>query len=202
MSNIAQAIRELAKGGKPTTSLICIVDSVDKDARTIDCTPLNESAPILGANLQANQNSSCGVVSFPRVGSYVVVGFVADGNAGVVLCCDDIEHCEISIKDNKVVFNEDGIVSNIADTKIEITKDGIVINGGDFGGLVKIKELEDNLKQLKDYVVAMKDAVYSGINAVGVSTAANGPTGANTFNTQMATKTISFKDMENSKIKQ
>ena len=85
MSNIQDAIRQLAQGGRQTASLVCTVDAVDKDARTVDCTPLDEGAPLLGVNLQANQGSKFGIVAFPRVGSYVVVGFVADGSAGVVL---------------------------------------------------------------------------------------------------------------------
>ena len=72
MSNIQDAIRQLAQGGRQTVSLVCTVDAVDKDARTVDCTPLDEGAPLLGVNLQANQGSKFGIVAFPRVGSYVV----------------------------------------------------------------------------------------------------------------------------------
>ena len=200
--NIADTIRKLAQSGKQTTALICVVDSVDKEARTIDCSPLDESAPILGVNLQANQQCSCGIVIFPRVGSFVVVGFVADGSAGVVLMTDEIESCEVTIKDNSILINEDKVLLNVADTKTVINKDGIVMNGGELGGLVKIKELEDNLKQLKDYVEAMKQAVANGINAVGVSTAADGPAGSAAFNMEMSSKIITFKNMENKKIKQ
>ena len=34
---------------------VCTVDSVDEKARTVDCTPLDESAPLVGVNLQANR---------------------------------------------------------------------------------------------------------------------------------------------------
>ena len=58
MSNIKDLIRELAKGDGEAYSLVCTVDSVDKEARTVDCTPVDEGAPLLGVNLQANQGSS------------------------------------------------------------------------------------------------------------------------------------------------
>lgn len=205
MSNIADIIRQMAQGGRKTVSLVCTVDAVDKDARTVDCTPLDEGAPLLGVNLQANQESKVGVVSFPRVGSFVVVGFVADGSAGVVLLTDDVESVEVVISDDtaRVTMDEDGVRVEVGDvTSAELTKDGIVFNGGDLGGMVKIQELEDNLNQLKKYVETMKTAVSSGIKAVGAAMAANGVTGASTFDGAMASAVINFKDMENEKVKQ
>lgn len=178
----------MAQGGRQTVSLICTVDAVDKDARTVDCTPLDEGAPLLGVNLQANQESRFGVVIFPRVGSYVVVGFVADGSAGIVLMTDDVESIEMVVKDDN--------------TSLKITEDGIVLNGGSLRGLVKIAELEDNLNQLKDYVDTLKSATSLGIKAVGNSTSASGEAGALAFDAAMTSANIRFKDMENKKVKQ
>ena len=84
MSSIRDAIRQLAQTDGETAALVCTVDEIDKEARTVDCTPINEGAPLLGVNLQANQGSDFGLVIYPEKGAYVVVGFVADGAAGVV----------------------------------------------------------------------------------------------------------------------
>ena len=178
----------MAQGGRQTVSLICTVDAVDKETRTVDCTPLDEGAPLLGVNLQANQESKFGVVVYPRVGSYVVVGFVADGSAGIVLMTDDIESIEMVVKDDN--------------TSLKITEDGIVMNGGSLRGLVKIAELEDNLNQLKTYVEKLKSATSSGIKAVGESSSASGKAGAGVFDVAMESASISFKNMENEKVKQ
>lgn len=222
MSEIRNIIRELAKGGRQTVSLVCTVDTVDKDARTVDCTPLDEGAPLLGVNLQANQESAVGVVVYPRVGSFVVVGFVAEGSAGVVLLTDDIESVEVVISDESTTavldeegarisvgdkvsaeMSSDGVVCKVGDnTSAELSDDGIVFNGGSLRGLVKIAELEDNLDQLKKYVEKLKSATSTGIKAVGVSTAASGPTGAGAFDAAMASAMINFKNMENEKVKQ
>lgn len=205
MNNIAEAIRKMAQGGRQTVSLICTVDAVDKDTRTVDCTPIDEGAPLLGVNLQANQESKFGVVVYPRVGSYVVVGFVADGSAGIVLMTDDIESLEIVVSDktSRVVIDEEKVRIDVGEeTAAELTPYGIVLNGGGLRGLVKIAELEDNLNQLKSYVEALKSATSAGIKAVGVSTAANGPAGATVFDGAMSSATIDFKDMENEKVKQ
>lgn len=205
MNNIADAIRRMAQGGRQTVSLICTVDAVDKEARTVDCSPLDESAPLLGVNLQANQGSKFGVVIYPRVGSYVVVGFMSDGAAGIVQMTDDIESIEIVVSDktSRVLIDDERVRIDVdQETSAELSKDGIVLNGGSLRGLVKIAELEDNLNQLKTYVETLKSATSSGINAVGVSTAANGPAGAATFDGAMASANISFKNMENEKVKQ
>lgn len=164
MSNIKDLIRELAKGDGEAYSLVCTVDSVDKEARTVDCTPVDESAPLLGVNLQANQGSSFGVVSFPRVGSYVVVGFVSGGSAGVVLLTDDIESVEVTTAEDKsrAVMDDDGVRINVGnDTSAELTADGIVLNGGSLGGLVKVEELTGRLNTIENDINSLK-SVFTG----------------------------------------
>lgn len=94
MDNIKEAIRKLAQQDGETVALVCTVDEVDKTTRTIDCTPVNEGAPLLGVNLQANQGSDFGLVIYPEKGAFVVVGFMADGAAGLMLATDKIESAE------------------------------------------------------------------------------------------------------------
>ncbi len=205
MSNIKDLIRELAKGDGEAYSLICTVDSVDKEARTVDCTPIDEGAPLLGVNLQANQNGKVGVVSYPRAGSYVVVGFVADGSAGVVLLTDDIESVEITTAEDKsrAVIDDDGVRINVGDdTSAELKTDGIVLNGGSLGGLVILEKINKHVKFLTFLVQSYNGPVGCGFTAVGAATAANGATGAATFDGTMASARINFEGMENEKVKQ
>ena len=77
----------------------------------------------------------------------------------------------------------------------------VTINGGHNDGLVKIQELKDNLDAIKSYLSTMKSAISNGLTSVGASTAANGEAGASAFNLAMAGQTITFKDMENDKVK-
>lgn len=133
---------------------------MDKTARTVDCTPLDESAPLLGVNLQANQESTFGVVAFPKVGSYVVVGFVADGAAGVVLLTDEVESVEVVISDDtaRISADKDGVrVLMGDDTSAELTNDGITLNGGGFGGTVKIVELTERINAIERDINNLKN---------------------------------------------
>ncbi len=130
---IKDFIRLLAQSGEELYCKVCTVDSVDYDTRTVDCTPIDESAPILAANLQANQQSKTGVVTYPKIGSYVVVGFLNQATA-VVLLCDEIERIEFAI----------------GEITAQVDVSGMVINGGGFGGLVKVGELTDKLNELID----------------------------------------------------
>lgn len=161
MSNIKETIRQLAQGGRQSVSLVCTVDAVDKATRTVDCTPLDESAPLLGVNLQANQESMFGVVTFPKVGSYVVVGFVADGAAGVVLLTDEVESIEVVISDDtaRISADKEGVrVLMGDDTSAELTKEGIILNGGSFGGTVKVEQLTERINTIENDINELKNA--------------------------------------------
>lgn len=160
MSNIRETIRQLARSGRQSVSLVCTVDAVDKMARTVDCTPLDESAPLLGVNLQANQESTFGVVAFPKVGSYVVVGFVADGAAGVVLLTDEVESIEAVISGDtaRISADKDGVRVIVGDnTSACLTKEGITLNGGGFGGTVKVEQLTEHINAIERDINALKN---------------------------------------------
>ncbi|MCD8266402.1 MAG: hypothetical protein LUC33_04525 [Prevotellaceae bacterium] len=149
-------------------SMICTVDSVDRDARTVDCTPIDGSAPLLGVNLQANQGSDFGIVAFPRKDSYVVVGFMSYGEAGAVLLTDDIESIEVTVsKDTaRLTIDEDGIEVKVGDNvsltidkdtitakngdsiSMEMTGSKITFNGGNNGGVPLSSEVADALNDI------------------------------------------------------
>lgn len=143
--NIAELIKQLAKNGDPVNCMICTVTKVDKDARTVDCDPINEDAPILDVNLQANQNGKVGLVQIPRVGSFVVVGFLAGVSAGVVLLCEDIESIDVVV----------------GSYQLHIDDNGIVMNGGKLGGLVKVEDLTTRLNLIENEVNAIKQVFSS-----------------------------------------
>lgn len=167
MNNIREAIRQLAQGGQPVVSLVCTVDAVDKTTRTVDCTPLDESAPLLGVNLQANQGSSFGVVAFPKVGSYVVVGFVAEGAAGVVLLTDEVESLEAVISDDtaRITVDKEGVCVRMGDNaSAELTREGIVLNGGSFGGAVKVAELTARINAIEQDINTLKAAFLGWVS--------------------------------------
>lgn len=80
--------------------------------------------------------------------------------------------------------------------------DELWLRGDAFGGLVKLAEVEHNLDELKVYVEALKAATQAAITAVGVGTAANGPTASSgTFEPAMAIQSINFQNMENPNVK-
>lgn len=168
MNNIKETIRQLAQGGRQSVSLVCTVDAVDKTARTVDCTPLDESAPLLGVNLQANQGSTFGVVAFPKVGSYVVVGFVADGAAGVVLLTDEVESVEVVISGDtaRISADKDGVrVLMGDDTSAELMKEGVILNGGGLGGIVKVEQLTEHFNAIENDINELKN-IFSAWVAV------------------------------------
>ena len=177
MSDLRNIIRQLAQPDGETVALVCTVDEVDKTARTIDCTPINEGAPLLGVNLQANQEADYGFCLFPEKGSFVVVGFVADGADG------------LRIKTEKM--------------SADINRDNIIFNGGDLNGLVVIQKLTDKLNELKDTVNDLITKYNAHIHTT-TATVGTGPVGvlSPTTSTAQPAKAFNKSDYENTKIKQ
>ncbi len=90
----------------------------------------------------------------------------------------------------------------IGGTTVTVTNGLIQMNDGSLGGLVILQKVLDNLNALKNYIKqTLEPAVKNGIMAVGVGSAANGTTGATTFNSAVSAATIDFEDMENTNVK-
>lgn len=161
--NTQEIIQRIVRQGAPPVGCVaCTVTAVDKTARTCDCDPLNEDAPIPGVNLQANQQAKFGVVQFPRVGSFVIVGFLSDGMAGAVLLTDDVESVEVVISEDtaRAVLDDQGVRINMADSiSVELNSDGIVMNGGGLGGLVKVEDVTARLNIIEKDINALKKAL-------------------------------------------
>lgn len=156
---IQEAISRLSATGRELYSKICTVDAVDEDARTVDCTPIDGGAPLLGVNLQANQDSTDGMAAFPAVGSYVVVSFLSP-SVGVAVLFDKVD--KITVK--------------IGDMTAEMTADGVVFNGGALGGLINIRELTDKINAL---IAAFNNHTHEiptgGVAVAGSATAQSNP---------------------------
>lgn len=159
---------------KQFDTFVCHVNSVN--GATCEVKRLLDDKIIPDVRLNCSSDASHGIVVVPKVGSAVLVTSIADD-------------------DNFVAqFSEIDKITIVANTEI-------VINGGSLGGLIKIEELKNNLKSLKDYCEALKSAIATGLTSVGASTAASGEAGAQAFNGEMIGKTISFSDMEDKNVK-
>lgn len=201
MADLRNIIRQLAQPDGETVALVCTVDEVYKDTRTIDCTPINEGAPLLGVNLQANQEADYGLCVFPEKGSYVIVGFVADGAAGVVLTTEKIESAEVVIGDTSAIIDADGCRIDTAKMSAHFNKEDIIFNGGDLNGLVIIDDLTDRLNIIEKDINNLKKVLGS----TWVPVAQDGGAALKTAAASWASATLTEtkrSDYENKKIKQ
>lgn len=174
--DIRNAIRQLALSGSEIYLSVCTVDAVDENARTIDCTPIDEGAQLIGVNLQADQSGQTGVVSFPAVGSDVVVGFLSPAVAVVLLTTEisgirlKIGDTEAAVGDNSAVLKTrkgsvtltaDNIKLDIDGTTLELEKGGSTWNGG--------SETTANAAELQRQLNINKARVDAIINALSSS---------------------------------
>ena len=194
--NIRNAIKQLALSGTEMYLTVCTVDSVDEEKRTIECTPINEGAPLISVNLQADQSQTLGVVSFPAVGSDVLVGFINPAVAVVLLATEitktilTIGGTELTVQDGKLKFDVSG-------TTLEMDGYKSVWNGG--------SETTANATELKKQLTTMSARIDGIINAITSSAVAPQDGGA-TYKSNMsaivsALQKEDFSNMIDDKIK-
>ena len=118
-------------------------------------------------------NGAKGINIRPKIGSYVIVGRISGAGS------------ELAV----LMYSEIEVVSVTAE---------IVLNDGENGGMVKVRELERNFEQVKQYLGVMNNAIATALTA----TAAPGSAAASsTYSATMGTQFLNFVDMENTKVK-
>ena len=182
---IQEAIRKMAAAGTEPYCKVCTVDAVDEDARTVDCTPLDEGAPLVGVNLQANQECGEGVVLFPAVGSYVVVSFLG-ASVAVVVLAEKVDKIDLAVRD----------------TTAKISPEGVVINGGGLGGMVKIEQLTQKLNEFISAFNSHTHEIPTGVVAVaGSATAQSNPAPVMVPAITSQHPSVAVSDYEDEKVK-
>lgn len=171
--DIRSSIRQLALSGTEMYLLVCTVDEVDEEARTIDCTPIDEGAPLVGVNLQADQNGAVGLVRFPEKGTDVVVGFLSPNVAVVLLAAQytkavlTIGETEVVVQDKSVSIVNGKVKADVAEDSLKIDVDGTTLemdgsvstwNGG--------SETTANATDLKKQLTIMSARIDALFNAI------------------------------------
>lgn len=191
--DIASAIKAIARQGLEIYLRVCTVDKVDDKKRTVDCTPIDEGAPILGVNLQADQSQNIGVVSFPAEGSDVLVGFINPAVAVVLLTTEitksvvTIGNTEITVENNAVSLVTEKVSANISADTLKLDVDGTTLEmNGDRSVWNGGSETTANATDLKKQLTTMSARIDSIINALSSSAVAPQDGGA-TYKTNIAT---------------
>lgn len=163
----------MAMSGAELYCKVCTVDAVNEDARTIDCTPIDEGAPLLGVNLQADQEQEVGVVQFPAEGSDVVVAFLSANVAVVVLTTEvtktmlTVGNTEAVVEDNSVTLATEKVSVEVKDKTAKIDVDGTTVefdgNTTTFNGG---SETMANATDLKNQLTKMSGRIDAIINAI------------------------------------
>lgn len=190
MSSIADSIRHLALRGCEMYLSICTVDSVDEDARTIDCTPIDEGAQLIGVNLQSDQNAEVGFVSFPAVGSDVVVGFINPAVAVVVLATE-ITKTVLTVSGTEITVKDKAIDITVGETTLKMDGKEVIWNQG--------SETTANATELKNQLETMS-ARISGIIQAITDAGVGAQDGGAVYKTQMSAIVSSLKEEDFSNI--
>ena len=184
--NLRQAIQQMAMSGAELYCKVCTVDAVNEDARTIDCTPIDEGAPLLGVNLQADQEQEVGVVQFPAEGSDVVVAFLSANVAVVVLATEitktilTIGDTETIVEENSVTLTTKSVSVEVKDKTAKIDVDGTTVefdgNTTTFNGGSETMANATNLKQQLTTMSGRIDAIINAISSAPIAPMDGGAT--------------------------
>lgn len=175
--NLRQAIQQMAMSGAELYCKVCTVDAVNEDARTIDCTPIDEGAPLLGVNLQADQEQEVGVVQFPAEGSDVVVAFLSANVAVVVLTTEvtktilTVGNTEAVVEDNSVTLATEKVSVEVKDKTAKIDVDGTTVefdgNTTTFNGgsetMANATDLKKQLEKMSKRIDGIMDAIKNAV---------------------------------------
>jgi hypothetical protein len=182
MSNIVQHIKHLAKQSAGDGLQICIVKSVDEAKSMCECEPINGGAPYfarLRALVEAEDKSPLLV---PVKDSVVIVAtFNKNSAEAFVLGYTEVEK-----------------------VKILTSKGEVWLNGDNFGGVVKIKEVTAKLNALENAHNALVAKFNSHTHLVATTGSAAAQSGTASPTTQTSTDTLQptqQKDIENKKVK-
>lgn len=204
--NIATSIQRLALRGCEMYLCVCTVDSVDEKTRTIECTPINEGAQLIGVNLQADQYGEVGVVSFPAVGSDVVVGFINPAVAVVILATEitktllTIGKTEATVEDNAVSLVTEKVKATISADTLKLDADGTTLEmNGDKSVWNGGSETTANATNLKQELTKMSARIDGIIQAITASAVAPMDGGA-TYKANMATVVSALQKEDFSKM--
>lgn len=126
------------------------------------------------------------LIVVPKKGTLVLIGNIEQSTGYVLLKAD--------VADRVLIKQADGMY-------IDVIKNVVKLNGDSKGGLVQIKELQDNLDALKAFVDAMHTALPTAFSAVLAAMASNGALGSQAYTAAMAGQQIILKDMENKNVK-
>lgn len=179
---------------------------VDEAART--CTVRMNDIEYENVALYAVENPGLkGFVFIPAVGSVVLVCRIG-GERYYVSMFSEIDKVlltigkkvEAALDAETLTYTNDKVKLRITASDVTLEADQITLNGGSFDGLVKVRELEKNLNNIKAFTEAIHTALPAAFTAVGAAMAAAGANGATSYNGSMAGKKIEIADMENPKV--
>lgn len=120
---IKDLIKELAKNEQEIYGVVCRVKSINIMERTCEVEPINGDPNLFDVKLQADISRKDGLVIIPVINSNVVVCFLNE-TAAIVVLTSEIEKTEVKISDKTMVLSSKGlsVKSNVSDLKTELNK--------------------------------------------------------------------------------
>lgn len=207
-ANLGRRLRSFIDMQKPIVCQYANVESVDKDAMTMEVS-VGSSVIIKDVSLVSVLGGSGSLLSIPAVGSLVVLGFINGVTSlpfplvfteldSVTLKHDLESEEDVIFTDKQQFFVKRGASS------LKIENDLISLNDGTLDGLVVVGKLTQRLNDLQsqiDQIQASISAHTHTVTTTGSSSSQSGGTTSTSYSKVTLTP-VKNEDYENIKIKQ
>jgi hypothetical protein len=135
--NIAETIKAIAKQGNSNILEVCKVKSIDINLCLCECEPLNGGA-VYHARLKAIETTKDkGLLILPALESLVIIAPIGTAHSPTAIVLGYSEVSEVHIQNSK-------------GTNIVVKEKTVFLNGENYNGLVKVKELCDKINKLEN----------------------------------------------------
>lgn len=155
MNNARKALKQFVKGLQRPPLLTGKVVSVDAD--TCDVEPSDGGPTIYMVRVKpAIGTAEVGTITWPKVGSTCVVGELdGDANKYMLVSCEQVDRVLVKLAGGATV---------------EVKNNGTLeLNGAQYGGMVKVAELRQDLAKVNSFLTTLRNAINSAPGAGDVA---------------------------------
>lgn len=184
MTDVKEVLKRFVKGQQRWPLITGKVKALDGELCDVD--PSDGGPTIFSVRIKpAVNNAAFGVIAYPKVSSPCVIGELdGDPNKYVLLQCERIDHMLVKMDGGAV---------------LELRAGGVVaINDDDYGGLVKVQELRQDLAKVNAILQAIQQTFANWIPTNGDSGVAALKASSNAFT---ALQRPDFQTIESQKTK-
>lgn len=163
MSRVKELIRRIKSensllGDQDLLLLRGKIIAIDETERTATI-ETQEGIEVKQVMMSTLLNTESSVYIVPKVGSECIAIFESNSNESYVIATEEVDHIDVAIGEMRAKIDSELARVEIGMMSAELSREGIVLNGGHYGGLVKVEALTGRLNAIERDINELKRAM-------------------------------------------